>query len=186
MEKCLTKGLLILASVTLAFALSLTGVNAAPKDPASAKAKADMKLPAGKKVDLNSASQAELEKLPTVGPATAKKIIAGRPYASAADLAKAGVSAKSIEKLTPLVTAGAASAAPPKTATPKAATTAPKPAKTVQPPPADKNMVWVNPASKVFHRSGSPWYGTTKQGSYMSEADAVKAGYREAKKGSQK
>lgn len=186
MKKSLTKGLLIVASLTLAFAFSLNGASAAPKDPASAKAKADMKLPSSEKVDLNSASQADLEKLPGVGAATAKKIIAGRPYTSPAGLANAGVPAKTIDKLTPLVTVGAASVAIPKTVAPKAATTTAKPAKTVQQPPADKNMVWVNPDSKVFHRSGSSWYGKTKQGSYMSEADAIKAGYREAKKGSQK
>lgn len=186
MNKCLTKGLLILASVTLAFTLSLNGASAAPKDPASAKAKSEMKQPSSEKVDLNSASQADLEKLPGVGPATAKKIIVGRPYTSAAELAKSGVSAKSIEKLMPLVTVGPAPAATPKTVAPKAATTTTKPAKTVQQPPADMNMVWVNPDSKIFHRSGSVWYGKTKQGSYMSEADAVKEGYREAKKGAQK
>lgn len=186
MNKSLTKGLLILASVTFVFALSLNGASAAPKPSAPAKAKAELNQPSGKKVDLNSASQADLEKLPGVGPATAKKIIAGRPYTSPAGLAKAGVSAKNIEKLTPLVTAGAASAATPKTVAPKAATTTAKPARTVQQPPVDKNMVWVNPGSKVYHRAGSAWYGKTKQGSYMSEADAVKAGYREAKKGLQK
>src|SRR6266852_4495110 len=51
-------------------------------------------------VNLNSASQAELEALPAVGPATAKKIIAGRPYATVADLAKAGVPKNTIEKIT--------------------------------------------------------------------------------------
>ena len=50
------------------------------------------------------------------------------------------------------------------------------------PPPA-KGMVWVNLDSKIFHREGDTWYGRTKHGQYMSEADALKAGYREAKKG---
>jgi len=50
------------------------------------------------------------------------------------------------------------------------------------PPPA-KGMVWVNLDSKIFHREGDPWYGRTKHGQYMSDADALKAGYREAKKG---
>jgi len=44
-----------------------------------------------------------------------------------------------------------------------------------------KGMVWVNLDSKVFHREGDRYYGTTKNGKFMTEADAVKAGYREAK-----
>jgi len=51
-----------------------------------------------------------------------------------------------------------------------------------QPPPAP-GMVWVNLDTKIFHRSGDHWYGNTKHGKYMTEADAVAAGYREAKKG---
>lgn len=38
------------------------------------------------KVNINSASQTDLEKLPGVGPVTAAKIISGRPYQSAEDL----------------------------------------------------------------------------------------------------
>ena len=57
-------------------------------------------------VDINSASQADLEKVPGIGEATAKKIIAGRPYPSVADLSKAGLSAKQIQALTPMLKAG--------------------------------------------------------------------------------
>jgi len=43
-------------------------------------------------------------------------------------------------------------------------------------------MVWVNTDSGVYHQPGSRWYGKTKQGKYMSEADALKAGYKPAKR----
>lgn len=54
-------------------------------------------------VDLNTASEQELEELKGVGPATAKKIIAGRPYKSVDDLAKAGVPTKTIDAIKPFV-----------------------------------------------------------------------------------
>src|SRR5881275_1813300 len=60
----------------------------------------------GEKVDLNSASQSELEALPGVGAATAKRIIANRPYSSVAGLSKAGVSDATIAKIRDLVKAG--------------------------------------------------------------------------------
>jgi len=43
-------------------------------------------------------------------------------------------------------------------------------------------MVWVNTDSGVYHKPGTRWYGKTKQGKYMSESDAQKAGYRAAAK----
>jgi DNA uptake protein ComE-like DNA-binding protein len=47
--------------------------------------------------------------------------------------------------------------------------------------PPEKGMVWVNLDSRVYHREGDRWYGKTKNGKFMSEADAQKAGYRAAK-----
>ncbi len=146
------------------------------------------------KIDVNSATQAELEKLPGIGPAMAKKIIAGRPYASTADIAKAGVPAKTISKITPLVSVGTVPAGA-KKMIPQAAPPSPFPkvhktpmtaapdktVKQVTPPPVGKNMVWVNKESKIYHKPGSQWYGKTKQGSYMPESEAIKAGFRESK-----
>jgi hypothetical protein len=44
-------------------------------------------------------------------------------------------------------------------------------------------VVWVNTKGKshTYHYAGSRWYGTTKQGAYMCEADAGAAGYHASK-----
>jgi hypothetical protein len=41
-------------------------------------------------------------------------------------------------------------------------------------------QVWVNTDTGVYHKGGR-WYGATKQGKFMSEQDAIKAGYHAAK-----
>lgn len=77
-------------------------------------------------------------------------------------------------------------------AAPAAPATAPKAAKSKTPAPAanasDSDIasakslakVWVNTDTGVYHKGGR-WYGKTKQGKFMSEDDAKKAGYHEAK-----
>ena len=70
-----------------------------------------------------------------------------------------------------------------KAATP-AATPAAAPAATkAAGPPPTKGMVWVNTDSGVYHKEGSRYYGKTKEGKYMTEADAKKAGYKASKSG---
>jgi len=50
-------------------------------------------------------------------------------------------------------------------------------------PGGGHGLVWVNTDSHVYHREGSRFYGTTKKGKYMTEAEAVKEGDRAASKG---
>ena len=107
-------------------------------------------------VDLNKASEKELEALKGVGPATAKKIIENRPYKSVDELSKAGVSAKTIQDIKPFVTVGPA-APPAKPAKAEEKATTPekiKPAKEKAAPTektqaAEKSVPKLAPGQKV-------------------------------------
>jgi hypothetical protein len=109
------------------------------------------------KVDLNTATDKQLQDLPGIGDAYSKKIIAARPLRTTKDLAKLGIPAPTIEKIAPLVTFSQG-----------------RPGGKVKPP--KKGMVWVNTDTKIYHTEKSPWYGNTKNGTWMTEADAIKAG----------
>jgi hypothetical protein len=43
-------------------------------------------------------------------------------------------------------------------------------------PGGGHGLVWVNTETHVYHKEGSRFYGTTKKGKYVSEADAIKEG----------
>ena len=140
-------------------------------DPVSGMAQPKMSTIPGclPKLDLNTAPLEQLQKLPGLNEATAKQIIAGRPFKSVDELQKVGLSKPTIDKLAPMVTVG------------DVAKEAPPP-ETVAKVPPQKGMVWVNTESGIFFRESDRWYGKTKEGKFMTEADAKKAGYREAKR----
>src|SRR5205807_6280871 len=85
---------------------------------------------------------------------------------------------------------GAATATPPKPSPAQPQTTSTQNTGSMTPTtaqtPPEKGMVWVNLSSGVYHREGDRWYGKTKNGKFMSESDAQKAGYRASKSGSKK
>jgi competence protein ComEA len=108
-------------------------------------------------VDLNKATEAQLQEVSGIGEAYSKKIVDGRPYKSVDDLAKTGIPPAVIAKIKPQLTVGGMTA-----------------------PPA-KGMVWVNLDTKLYHKESSRWYGKTKSGKYMTEAEAEKAGFKASK-----
>jgi hypothetical protein len=190
MKRLIALGVAVMLTIGLGWVP--TALAQAPKDKG---AKTEAKK---EPVDINSASAAELEALKGVGAATAKKIVDGRPYKGKDELVtKKVVTESTYNKIKNQIVAkqpgGTTAAAPSATPAPPTASSseaakpsaarAPestKPTTEAKQPPA-KGMVWVNTDSKIFHREGDRWYGKTKHGKYVTEAEALQEGARPAK-----
>jgi len=106
----------------------------------------------------------------------AEAAAAASPATESTAAASASPAEKRSRKKARTETAASPAAASPAPATPAAATNA-TPA-----PGGGHGLVWVNTDTHIYHKEGSRFYGKTKNGKYVSEADAIKEGDRAAAK----
>jgi hypothetical protein len=131
------------------------------------------------------ASQAGVAQAPTGAPAGATGLCNDGSYWTGASKSGACRGHKGVKtwyaaaSSTPAPAAAPTAPAATAAATPAAAAPAAKTKTTASTTPAPgggPGMVWLNTSTKVYHCYGTKYYGTTKAGAYMTEADAKAKG----------
>jgi hypothetical protein len=142
------------------------------------------------------ALQVGMAQAPAGAPAGATGICKDGTYSTAPSKSGACSGHKGVQ--TWYAAAASKTAAPTKTTSAQAVTPAPAPAPKATPAPAPApapapkaatktstpapgggaGQVWLNTASNVYHCPGTKYYGTTKAGAYMTEAEAKAKGGR--------
>ena len=141
-------------------------------------------------------SQICLSQAPAGAPAGATGLCKDGTYSTASSKSGACSGHKGVQNWYAAPAAKASSAKPatapaatPAPAAAPAAKPAPTPAPAIAPVPSaatstapkpggGAGKVWLNTASNVYHCPGTKYYGTTKAGAYMTEADAKAKGGR--------
>src|SRR6266436_3369536 len=180
-KRALLVSIIILAGVSLVGAQSPISPNASPEASASPAKKVRKK-----KAEASPAPATSPEASASPAKTRGRKKAETSPAASPAERQarkKAGASPTA---------APAASASPAKpfslgslfkpkpTASPATTTGSAEPNATPA-PGGGHGLVWVNTESHIYHKESSRFYGKTKQGKYVSEADAIKEGDRASK-----
>ncbi len=171
--------------LTLFFAISfasICAVQAQSPAPGESPAGAPAKHRTHKKAETTaSPDETAASASPAAAPASSPKAKRGRKKAETGTSASPSPAKFSLgdlfkPKSSAAASPAAVSGAAAKNTSAAAAATAPAPG-------GGHGLVWVNTDSHVYHREGSRFYGTTKKGKYMTEAEAVKEGNRAAGKG---
>jgi len=192
-KRALLVSIIILAGVSLVGAQSPISPNASPEASASPAKKVRKKKaeasPAPATSPEASASPAKTRgrKKAETSPAPAASPEASASPAKTRGRKKAEVSPAASPAASPLASPAKPFSIgslfkPKATASPAAKTTTSSADANATPAPGGGHgLVWVNSESHIYHKEGSRFYGKTKQGKYVSEADAIKEGDRASK-----
>src|SRR5205823_5021541 len=189
-KRALLVSIIILAGVSLVGAQSPISPNASPEASASPakkvrKKKAEAAPAASPEASASPAKtrgrkKAETSPAPAASPEASPSAAKTRGHKKA-EVSPAASPAASASPANPLSKIGNLFK-PKATASPAAKTTTSSAEANATPAPGGgRGLVWVNTESHIYHKEGSRFYGKTKQGKYVSEADAIKEGDRASK-----